>query len=43
MKEKYVGRIVIKAGIEFGVQLHTIDLFQRDYEQCIGIPDIMQS
>lgn len=25
MKEKYVGRIVIKAGIEFGVQLHTID------------------
>lgn len=33
MKEKYDGKIVIKTGIEFGVQSHTIALFQRDYDK----------
>lgn len=32
MKEKYRGKLSIKAGIEFGVQTHTIPLFQKDYE-----------
>jgi len=33
MKEKYDGKMVIKTGIEFGVQSHTISLFQRDYDR----------
>jgi histidinol-phosphatase (PHP family) len=33
MKEKYKGKLTIKAGIEFGVQSHTIPLFQKDYEK----------
>ena len=32
MKEKYKGKLTIKTGIEFGVQTHTIPLFQKDYE-----------
>ena len=32
MKEKYKGKLSIKAGIEFGVQTHTIPFFQRDFE-----------
>ena len=32
MKEKYRGKISIKAGIEFGVQTHTIPFFQKDFE-----------
>ncbi|WP_333645515.1 histidinol-phosphatase HisJ family protein [Lacrimispora sp.] len=33
MQEKYRGKLSIKAGIEFGVQTHTIPLFQKDYEE----------
>jgi histidinol-phosphatase (PHP family) len=33
MKEKYKGKLTIKAGIEFGVQSHTSPLFQKDYEK----------
>lgn len=33
MKKRYEGKLVIKAGIEFGVQIDTIPLFQRDYEE----------
>lgn len=32
LKEKYEGKLVIKTGIEFGVQSHTTALFQRDYD-----------
>lgn len=32
MKQKYEGKISIRKGIEFGVQSHTIPLFQKDYE-----------
>jgi len=28
-----MGKLAIKAGIEFGVQTHTIPLFQKDYER----------
>ena len=31
LKERYRDRIAIKAGIEFGVQSHTIPLFRRDF------------
>lgn len=33
MQEKYRGKITIRAGIEFGVQCHTIDLFERDFKK----------
>lgn len=33
LKEKYRGKLTIKNGIEFGVQMHTIPLFQADYEK----------
>ncbi len=33
MQEKYRGKLSIKAGIEFGVQAHTIPLFQKDSEE----------
>lgn len=32
MKDKYRGKLSIKTGIEFGVQVHTIPLFQKDFE-----------
>lgn len=32
MKEKYKDQIIIRAGIEFGVQTETIAQFQKDYE-----------
>lgn len=32
MQKKYRGRICIRAGIEFGVQAHTIPQFQKDFE-----------
>lgn len=31
LKEKYQGKITIKAGCEFGVQTHTIPMFQKDF------------
>lgn len=31
LRKKYKGRLNIKAGIEFGVQVHTIPQFQRDF------------
>ena len=31
MKQKYAGRIVIRAGIEFGVQIDTAEQFQADF------------
>jgi len=33
MQERYGEQITLRKGIEFGVQLHTIDRFQRDFEQ----------
>lgn len=33
MKKNYQGRIQIRKGIEFGVQSHTIRLFERDFEK----------
>lgn len=33
MREKYVGRIVMRAGIEFGVQEQTVEQFKNDFEQ----------
>ncbi|WP_326975066.1 histidinol-phosphatase HisJ family protein [Caproicibacter sp. BJN0012] len=30
-KEKYKSQIVIKLGIEFGIQVHTIEQFQKDF------------
>lgn len=30
LQKKYLGQIVIKKGIEFGVQLHTIEQFKKD-------------
>lgn len=33
MKEKYDGRLKIRAGIEFGVQMHTIPRFQEDFKK----------
>ncbi|MBK1812181.1 histidinol-phosphatase HisJ family protein [Clostridium sp. YIM B02505] len=32
-QEKYKDQIAIKLGIEFGMQLHTIDIFQKDFEK----------
>nr|WP_018249887.1 histidinol-phosphatase HisJ family protein [Orenia marismortui] len=32
-KEEYKKQINIKFGIEFGMQVHTIDQFQRDFDQ----------
>jgi len=32
VQELYKNQIVIKAGIEFGVQTHTIPMFQKDFE-----------
>ncbi len=32
MQEKYKGILSIKAGIEFGIQTHTIPLFQKDFK-----------
>lgn len=32
MQKKYAGKITIKTGIEFGMQQHTIPLFQKDYD-----------
>lgn len=32
LRLEYQGQLTIKAGIEFGVQLHTIDQFRKDYE-----------
>ncbi|MGN1343884.1 MAG: histidinol-phosphatase HisJ family protein [Traorella sp.] len=32
MKEKYAHQIQIKFGIEFGIQPHTVDLFQKDFD-----------
>lgn len=31
MQEKYQGKLRIKKGIEFGVQTHTVSLFERDF------------
>lgn len=33
MQQKYNGKLRIRAGIEFGVQLHTMSLFQKDFEE----------
>lgn len=33
MQEKYRGKITIRVGIEFGVQNHTVDLFERDFKK----------
>lgn len=33
LKEKYKDQIVIKFGCEFGVQMHTIDSFKRDFNR----------
>lgn len=33
MQEKYKNSLSIKKGIEFGVQSHTVSLFQKDYEK----------
>ncbi|MDD3253974.1 MAG: histidinol-phosphatase HisJ family protein [Lachnospiraceae bacterium] len=33
LREKYRGQLVIRAGIEFGIQVQTVDLFQKDFEQ----------
>ncbi len=32
MRQKYAGRLTIRAGIEFGVQTHTIRQFQKDFK-----------
>ncbi|GKU24279.1 histidinol-phosphatase HisJ family protein [Clostridium folliculivorans] len=32
-KEKYKDQIAIKLGIEFGMQVHTIDQFQKDFDK----------
>jgi histidinol-phosphatase (PHP family) len=32
-KKKYKNQIAIKLGIEFGMQVHTIDSFQRDFDK----------
>lgn len=32
MQQKYEGKLRIKAGIEFGIQAHTISQFQKDFE-----------
>lgn len=32
LRRKYAGKLIIRAGIEFGVQTHTIPLFQRDFD-----------
>lgn len=34
MRRQYSGRIVIRKGIEFGVQQQTIPEFQRDFDRC---------
>lgn len=31
-QQKYEGKLQIKAGIEFGVQTHTVAQFQKDFE-----------
>jgi len=33
MKQKYKNKLSIKAGIEFGVQIHTINLFEQDFKK----------
>lgn len=33
LKERYADRITVRAGIEFGVQAHTVGQFQRDFER----------
>lgn len=33
MKEKYADQIIIRSGIEFGVQLETVEPFQQDFEK----------
>ena len=33
LKEKYAGNIVIREGLEFGMQTHTIDSFQKLYDR----------
>jgi len=33
MKQKYKNKLSIKAGIEFGVQVHTINLFEQDFKK----------
>jgi len=33
LQKKYSGQIVIKQGIEFGVQLHTIEQFKKDFKR----------
>lgn len=33
MKRRYFGRILIKAGIEFGVQRHTVNQYKKDFER----------
>lgn len=47
-QEKYQGQIVIKRGVEFGVQRHTLSRYQRDFNEnefdfvllsCHGIDD----
>ena len=34
LKNKYKDRIIIKKGLEFGVQTHTIDKFQKLFNSC---------
>lgn len=33
MQKQYDGRIVIRKGIEFGMQMHTIPVYQKDFDQ----------
>lgn len=34
LKEKYKNQIQMKFGAEFGMQRHTIDLFEKDFQSC---------
>lgn len=33
IRQKYQGKLTVRAGIKFGVQLHTMERFQQDYEK----------
>lgn len=33
LREKYRGKITLRKGIEFGVQAHTVPLYQRDFKE----------
>ena len=33
MQERFAGRLTIRRGIEFGVQTHTVEQFQKDFER----------